>query len=141
MSFLDRIRAWFRGETRRRPAPGPATADPSPAALRDLEEFLETRDGVEGYLEPRTAVYTTTLLLVAGDGEYLRRPVRDRAQAEELCRRHGVPLYDAAIVGYPRRMRDYGRGVRRDERVPLEELPPWPGDEEPPPDIPEAEAD
>jgi hypothetical protein len=86
---------------------------------------------VEGFLEPSTTIYPTTLLLVAADGEYLRRPVRDRAQAEELCGENHIPLYDAAKVGYPRRMRDYDRGIRRDT-VSLEELPPWPSDGEPP---------
>jgi hypothetical protein len=27
--------------------------------------------------------------------------------AESFARRHGLPLYDAAVVGYPQRMRDY----------------------------------
>lgn len=129
MSFSDRIRAWFKGEGKRR-SPGPASSPPSKISTKDLEEFLRTRNGVEGYMEPRTAIYSTTLLLVAGDGEYLRRPVRDRDQADELCTKHNVPLYDAAIVGYPQRMRDFDRGIRRDE-ITLDDLPPWPGDDGP----------
>jgi hypothetical protein len=38
-----------------------------------------------------------------------------------------IPLYEAAKVGYPRRMRDYDRGIRP-RRVDLSELPPWPSD-------------
>lgn len=127
MTFGDRIRAWFKGETRRK-APSKSTAAPSGEAVRELEDFLRTRTGVEGFVEPKTAIYSTTLLLVAADGEYLRRPIRDRPHAEAFCARHGVPLYDAAKVGYPKRMRDYDRGVRR-ETVRLEDLPPWPGDD------------
>lgn len=121
------MRAWFRGETKRS-APSPSTGKASRASTKDLEEFIRSRSGVEAFLEPRTAVYATTLLLVAADGEYLRRPVTDRSQAVELCGRHNVPLYDAAKVGYPRRMRDYDQGVRRDH-VDLGDLPPWPGDD------------
>ncbi len=125
MSFSERIRAWFKGETRRQ-KPSKSTGDPSSGAAKELVEFLKTRDGVEGYLEPKTAIYAMTLLLVAADGEYIRRPVRDRAQAEAICNDHGAPLYDAARVGYPKRMRDFDRGVRR-ESVNLDDLPPWPG--------------
>lgn len=133
MSFVDRIRAWFKGETKR-PQSAPNRHRPSRGASKELEEFVTSRGGVEGYIEPKTAIYSTTLLLVAADGEYLRRPVQNRTEAKRLCDRHEVPLYDAAIVGYPKRMRDYDRGVRRDE-VSLDDLPPWPGDgdaEEPP---------
>ena len=129
MSLGDRIRAWLKGDTRRR-SPGPSSAPPSGSAAKELEQFIASRDGVEGFLEPKTAIYSTTLLLVAADGEYLRRPVKDRPQAEALCTKHGVPLYDAAIVGYPKRMRDYERGIRGDA-VSLEELPPWPGEDQP----------
>ncbi len=137
MSFRDRIRAWFKGETRREP-PSKSTADPSGTSVKDLEEFMRSRNGVEGYIEPKTAIYSTTLLLVAADGEYLRRPVKDRDQAAAVCQKHGTPIYDAAKVGYPKRMRDYDRGVRRDS-VALEDLPPWPSDDPDDDDVPDAE--
>lgn len=129
MSFLDRVRAWFKGETKKRKPPSKSTAGPTSEAVQELEQFLRSREGVEGFLEPKTAIYSTTLLLVAGDGEYLRRPVRDRDQAQGLLSKHGAPLYDAQKVGYPRRMRDYDRGVKPDP-IDLEDLPPWPGDEQ-----------
>jgi hypothetical protein len=128
LSFSDRLRSWFKGETRRSAPPSKSTSDASRETSKDLDEFFRSRGGVEGYLEPKTAVYPPTLLLVAGDGEYLRRPIRDRAQAMALCEKHGAPLYDAAKVGYPKRMRDYDRGVRPD-MVGLEDLPPGPSDE------------
>lgn len=126
MSFSDRIRAWFKGESKRQ-APSPSTARANRTATKELDAFVRDRAGVEAFVEPKTAIYSTTVLLVAGDGEYLRRPVRDRAQAAEFAEKHGIPLYDAARVGYPRRMRDYDKGIRRDP-VDLEDLPPWPGD-------------
>ena len=64
-----------------------------------------------------------TLCVVAGDGEYLRQPIKDEKQAKRLCGEYGVPLYDARIVGYPKRMRDYERGISQ-QRVRLEDLPP-----------------
>ncbi len=84
---------------------------------------MATREGVEAFVEPPTAVYAMTLCLVAADGEYRRQPVRDERQARALCAEHGVPIYDARIVGYPKRMRDYERGVRQ-QRVSLDDLPP-----------------
>jgi hypothetical protein len=127
VSFSDRLRAWFKGEGKRS-APSPSTAKASKAATKELEGFVTSRVGVEAYLEPKTAIYSTTLLLIADDGEYLRRPIGDRSHAAAFCREVNIPLYEAAKVGYPRRMRDYDRGVRP-RRVDLSELPPWPSDE------------
>jgi len=140
VSWTDRIRAWFKGESKRRQAPSPSTSAPDRAAAKDLEAFVASRTGVEGYMEPKTAIYSTTLLLVAADGEYLRRPIKDRAAAQTLCDKHNVPLYDAGIVGYPKRMRDYDQGVRP-RTVSLEELPPWPDEDGPDATDIEAEAE
>src|SRR4051794_12627395 len=72
-----------------------------------LVEFIRTRQGVEAFLEPRTTVTDTTLLLVAGDGEWTRRRVADVEAAETLAKKHNLPLYEAARVGYPQRMREW----------------------------------
>ena len=92
----------------------------------DLLAFARSRGGVEVYLEPRTNLYGVSVLLVADDGEYLRRPVPDAETVRRFCAEHGIPVYDAARTGYPRRVRDYDRGVRP-QRVELDDLPPWPG--------------
>ena len=84
---------------------------------------MTTREGVEGFVEPPTPVYAMTLCLVAADGEYLRQPIKDEKAGRRLCGEYGVPMYDARIVGYPKRMRDYERGVRSN-RISLEDLPP-----------------
>jgi hypothetical protein len=76
---------------------------------RHLEDFARTRRGVEGFVEPRTAVSDVTLLLVAHDGEWTRRPVPSVDWAHRFANKHGVPSYDAAVVGYPARMREYNR--------------------------------
>jgi hypothetical protein len=102
-------------------------------------EFARSRRGVEVYLEPRTNLYGDSVLLVADDGEYLRHPVPDAASVRRFCADHGLPVYDAARTGYPKRVRDYDRGVRP-SRIELDDLPPWPGaDEQPPPPPPSAD--
>lgn len=114
MSLFDRFRR--RGNK-------PAGGGPSAETIAELEHFMAEKPGVEAFVEPPTAVYAMTLVVVAADGEYLRRPVKDDKQARGLTRKHGVPLYDARIVGYPRRMRDYDRGLRS-STISLDDLPP-----------------
>jgi len=65
--------------------------------------------GVEIFVEPRTTVTGTTMLLVAHDGEFTRRQVANPAAAAAFARAHTLPIYEAAVVGYPQRMRDYSR--------------------------------
>jgi hypothetical protein len=76
---------------------------------KHLEEFASSRNGVEGFVEPRTTVTETTLLLVAIDGEWTRRRVPSAQWAHDFCNKSGLPSYDAAVVGYPQRMREYNR--------------------------------
>ena len=64
---------------------------------------------MEGYIEPRTTTNPTTLLLVDRDGDHARAPVRDPQQGRKFCERHGIPVYDAQVIGYPKRMRDFER--------------------------------
>ncbi|SDY40982.1 hypothetical protein SAMN05661080_03390 [Modestobacter sp. DSM 44400] len=77
------------------------------ADLAHLERFVATRRGVEGYVEPRTAVTETTILLVAADGEWTRRRIDGPETARKLSRDLSVPVYDAQVTGYPQRMRDW----------------------------------
>lgn len=114
VSLFDRFRR--RGKK-------PASGGPTAKTVAELEEFMSSRRGVEAFAEPPTSIYAMTMVVVAADGEYLRRPVKDDKQAQTLTRKHGVPLYDARIVGYPRRMREYDRGVRS-SGISLDDLPP-----------------
>lgn len=93
----------------------------------DLVTFLATRRGVEAFLEPPTAMHGRSALLVAADGEFLRRSVPDRRAFERTCHQRGVPVYDASRVGYPRRLREPGREPGP-TAVELSDLPPWPGE-------------
>lgn len=83
---------------------------------RHLEEFARTRTGVEAYVEPRTTVTETTVVLVAADGEWTRRRVAGPQAAHSLAHRLGMPAYDAAVVGYPQRMREWTRRRTAEQR-------------------------
>ncbi|MGI8888467.1 MAG: hypothetical protein ACR2GB_05795 [Nocardioidaceae bacterium] len=93
---------------RRRNKPGTLRAAESDDA-RYLDEWVQTRTGIEGFVEPRTTVTDTTLLLVAVDGEWTRRRVPSVEWAHHFANKAGIPSYDAAVVGYPERMRAYNR--------------------------------
>ena len=98
------------------PAPAPP---PSAASDRATSSTCSTssqgRRGVEGFVEPRTAVSDVTLLLVAHDGEWTRRRVPSVQWAHQFANKHQVPSYDAAVVGVPQRMREYNRRKKAGE--------------------------
>jgi hypothetical protein len=75
--------------------------------VQHLDQFAATRAGVEAYLEPRTTVTDTTVVLVASDGEWTRRRIGSERQAGEFTRDRRIPLYEVSKVGYPKRMRDW----------------------------------
>jgi hypothetical protein len=80
----------------------------SRADLDALRAFAESRKGVEAYVEPKTSVTQTTLLLVAADGESIRRRVASAQAAYEFARKKlNIPVYDANLVGVPSRKREY----------------------------------
>ena len=72
-----------------------------------LRSWAEQHRGVEAYLEPRTTVTETTLMLIAHDGEWTRRRVDGAEAAFRFARKLGISCFEAAKVGYPQRMRDY----------------------------------
>ena len=105
---------WGRFRRRRSAGDRPGTLDRGAgrADLSHLEQFVATRRGVEGYVEPRTAVTETTIVLVAADGEWTRRRIDGPDTARRLSRDLGIPVYDAQVTGYPQRMRDWVRDHR-----------------------------
>jgi hypothetical protein len=110
MGLFDRLRGGSRGGAgRQRGGDRRGTLDRSSqrADLTHLEQFVATRRGVEGYVEPRTAVTETTIVLVAADGEWTRRRIDGPAVARRLSRDLSIPVYDAQVTGYPQRMRDW----------------------------------
>lgn len=108
MGLLDRFRR--REGAARRTNDGPTTVRAAGSAdTEHLREWATQRRGVEGFVEPRTAVSDVTLLLVAHDGEWTRRRVPSVQWAHDFANKHGIPSYDAAVVGIPQRMRDYNK--------------------------------
>lgn len=85
--------AWDRGSTRE--------------DIAHLKAFVESRHGVEAYVEPVTMATETTVVLIAHDGEWTRRRVESPDEAKDLAKDWSIPIYDAAVVGYPTRMREW----------------------------------
>jgi hypothetical protein len=109
---------WFSRRPRRDDPPsagGPTQADVETATAH-LRQFFATQPGVEMYVEPRTSMTPTTLVLVATTGEWTRRRVGSPQAAGELARSLGVPVYDVHQTGYPSRMREWTSRQRQAER-------------------------
>ncbi len=119
MGFLDRFRR--SGPKTSGPTGGTRTGSTRVRASdkvdeQHLREWVQARRGVEGFVEPRTAVSEVTLLLVAHDGEWTRRRVPSVKWAHEFANKHQIPSYDAAVVGIPQRMRDWNRRQKQQQR-------------------------
>lgn len=98
MGLVDRLTGRVRTGTPR--AVGSAERE-------HLAGWASSHRGVEGFVEPATRTTTTTLVLVAADGEWTRRRVGSPKAAFALGSRLGIPVYDVAAVGYPPRMREW----------------------------------
>jgi hypothetical protein len=86
--------------------------------LDHLAAFARARHGVEAYIEPRTTVTSTTVILIAHDGEWTRRRVTNPEQARRWAHGLNIPVYDVALMGYPKRMRDYNARMKADRGGP-----------------------
>lgn len=85
--------------------------------MQQLREFTASRKGVEAYVEPKTSVTQTTMLLVAADGEWTRRRVASPEAAAAFAKKLEIPCYDANRVGYPKRMREYNVRESQNKRT------------------------
>lgn len=79
-----------------------------------LDDWASSRQGVEAYVEPRTHVTDTTVVLVAHDGEWTRRRIGSPEAAADFARKRQMPLYEVERVGYPKRMREYQARQKRE---------------------------
>lgn len=77
------------------------------ALLGHLNDFVASRKGVEVWVERPTSLNPASVLLVAHDGEWTRRSVPSVEFGHSFAIEHGLPSYDAGVMGYPQRMRDY----------------------------------
>jgi hypothetical protein len=79
---------------------------PGPEEDREgLLAFIESRPGVEAYVEPRTVMHPLSVVLVAGDGQWVRFQLRDDSFLREMAKSRGLRVIDASRFGYPERMR------------------------------------
>jgi hypothetical protein len=104
--------AWFRRS--KKPSAGTGRGARR-EELAHLEQFVRTRRGVEGFIEPKTTVTETTLLLIAYDGEWTRRRVSGPDEARQFGSRLAIPIYDVSLIGYPNRMREYNARRKREQ--------------------------
>jgi hypothetical protein len=104
---------WFRRKSKSKDAKANLPA----ADLAHLEQFAQTRRGVEAFLEPKTSVTDLTVVLIAHDGEWTRRRIGTEQAAYNLGQRLGIPVYDANRVGYPQRMRDWNSRNRAGKKT------------------------
>ena len=104
MGLFDKFRSARRN--------APSAADDH----RKLCDWAAQRTGVEAFVEPETSVTPLTVVLVAADGEWTRRPAGGPAGARRLGEQLGIPVYDVQKVGYPQRMRDYDARRRVERR-------------------------
>ena len=108
------------GRRRQGDRPGAPDRDARRVDRAHLEQFVATRRGVEGYVEPATVTTPLTIVLVASDGEWTRRRLGDPRLARELGEALRIPVYDVAATGYPPRMREWTarRRARGENGVP-----------------------
>jgi len=95
------------GRRKPRPVEGSMDRASDRTDREHLERFLAEQEGVEAFIEPRTTVTQTSVLLVARTGQWTRRRVPDEATAFAWAKKQSIPCYDANLVGYPQRMRDW----------------------------------
>ena len=109
---------WFsrrgsrKGDDRPGRSDGPQMDIDRKAVDAHLRGFAESHLGVEAYVEPATSVTTTTVVLIAWDGEWTRRAVGSPKDAFELAQKLGIPAYDVNRTGYPSRMREWNSRKR-----------------------------
>jgi hypothetical protein len=99
---------WFR-----RRSGSPTGRQANSADIAHLEQFIQSRRGVEAFIEPRTTVTDTTVILIAFDGEWTRRRMPSPLAVRQLAQRWSIPVYDVQLVGYPQRMRDFNERRKR----------------------------
>ena len=106
---------WF-GRLKRKAQVAEETRQVPDALWGHLSEFARTRRGVEAWVEQPTSFNPPSILLVAADGESTRRGLPSAAVGYSFAAEHDMPCYDAGVVPYPKRMREYGQRAKRADR-------------------------
>ncbi|WP_007027239.1 hypothetical protein [Saccharomonospora iraqiensis] len=107
MGLFDSLRRRRKGGKPGRPGKPGAVRGASSADTDHLDQWASARRGVEAFVEPRTNVTETTVVLVAHDGEWTRRRIGSLGAAQQFGKKRAIPVYEVAKTGYPKRMREY----------------------------------
>ena len=124
LALASRVLGWLRPAAARRPRrgerrPGRYEFDRrrdqamrsfkgvgGPQERRDeIVVFLDDHRGVEAYVEPKTVISPKSVVLVDEAGVWRRFELKEDAYLRRLAAERGLPIFDAAITGYPPRMR------------------------------------
>ncbi len=104
----------FSWMSRSKPAAAaPAAKDAKAETIQHLKAFVAGHAECEAYIEPPTRVTQTTMVIVAGSGEWTRRRVPDEATARKLAKQFSIPAFDVNLSGYPSRMREWNEKHRK----------------------------
>ncbi|MBA3363299.1 MAG: hypothetical protein H0T07_02715 [Actinobacteria bacterium] len=68
-------------------------------------EFHHAHEGVEAYMEPKTVVSPKSVVLIDAVGEWRRFELKEDVSLRRLSAERALPIFDAALTGYPPRMR------------------------------------
>ena len=108
MGLFDSLRGRGKGGKGSKGSGRPGTLRKATSSdTQHLDSWAADRTGVEAYVEPRTTVTETTVVLIAHDGEWTRRRIDSLEAAQQFGRKRNIPVYEVARVGYPKRMREY----------------------------------
>ncbi|MER7115884.1 oxidoreductase [Saccharomonospora azurea] len=107
MGLFDALRRRKGGKSRENKGRPGTLRGASAADTAYLDQWAASHRGVEAYVEPRTTVTETTVVLVAHDGEWTRRRIGSLDAAQRFGRKRSIPVYEVARTGYPKRMREY----------------------------------
>lgn len=100
------IRGFF-SRTRRRVASARADREVDEETRHFLTSFITEHRGIEAWVESATQFNKPSLLLVAHDGRWVRRAVPSGPWAFDFCAKQDIPVYQAGVVPYPQRKRDW----------------------------------
>ena len=79
----------------------------APEYRDEIRVWLDAREGVEAYVEPKTVMHPLSVVFVDRAGEAKRFELNEDAYLRELARERGLRVLDASRVGYPERMRRF----------------------------------
>src|SRR5690606_1326474 len=94
-------------------AAAPSQRSAQTETVKHFKDFVARNLECEAFIEPATRVTQTTMVVVAGTGEWTRRRVPDATTAEKLATDLKIPVFDVNLSGYPSRMREWNEKHRK----------------------------